>query len=208
MTEQDKQVILTSLEKGSAELYAALEGVTEKQAARIPSTGGWSILQCVEHVATVEAVLFSLIQGAQRTDEPTVSAQREAMILARGADRTNKRESPEAVLPQGRFATLQEALKSFQASRARTVEFIRANEEDLRARVAVHPLMGPLNCHEFLLLMAVHPARHARQIEEIMASLDSSYSGDRESKTTTGPSTALAAKRAANFAQNDRITKS
>jgi uncharacterized damage-inducible protein DinB len=177
MTEQDKQVILASLEKGSAELYAALEGVTEELAERVPGVGGWSVLQCVEHVATVEAVLFSLIQGAQPADGATVHAQREAMILARGADRTNKRESPEAALPQGRFATLQEALKSFQASRARTVEFIRANEEDLRARVAVHPLMGPLNCHEFLLLMAVHPARHARQIEEIQQSLCSVHSG-------------------------------
>jgi len=188
-------------------LRAALDGVTEELATQVPGEGRWSILQCVEHVATVEAVLFSLIQGAQQADGPTVSAQREAMILERGADRTNKRKSPETALPQGRFALLRDALMSFHASRDRTIHFLETNQQDLRAMVAVHPLMGSLNCHEFLLLMAVHPARHARQIEEIKASLDSSYSGDHESKTAAGPSTALAAKRTANFAQNDRITK-
>jgi uncharacterized damage-inducible protein DinB len=169
MTEQESQAALTSLEKGSAELCASLEGVTEELAVRLPGAGRWSILQCVEHVATVEDFLFSLIQGAQRADAQAVNTQREALILARGADRTNKRESPAAALPQGRFATLQEALETFQTRRARTVEFVLTNKEDLRAQVAVHPLMGQVNCYEILLLAAMHPARHARQIEEIKA---------------------------------------
>jgi uncharacterized damage-inducible protein DinB len=171
MKEEEKQAILASLEQGSAELRAALEGATEEQAARVPGAGRWSILQCMEHVATVEDVLFSLIQGAQRADAAVVHAPREAMILARGADRTNKRESPAAALPKGRFATLREALQAFQASRERTIEFVNANEEDLHERVAVHPLMGLLNSYEILLLAAVHPARHAKQIEEINQAL-------------------------------------
>jgi uncharacterized damage-inducible protein DinB len=121
MREEERQAILASLETGSAELRAALEDVTEEQAARVPVAGRWSILQCVEHVATVEGFLFSLIAGAQRADAQAVNLQREAMILARGADRTNRRESPAAALPQGRFATLREALEGFQASRARTI---------------------------------------------------------------------------------------
>jgi uncharacterized damage-inducible protein DinB len=176
MKEEERLSILSSLEQGAAELDAALEGVTDKQAAQIPGVGRWSILQCVEHVGTVENVLYSLIAGAQRADAPTINAQREALILARGADRTNKRESPAAALPHGRFAMLREALEAFRASRARTIELVNANEEDLRARVAVHPLMGLLNCHEILLLAAVHPARHAKQIEEIKQSLDSAKS--------------------------------
>ena len=171
MRDEDRQAILASLEKGSAELRAALEGVTEELAARVPGAGRWSILQCVEHLATVEDYLISLIAKAQRADAPTVNLQREAMILARGADRTNKRESPAAALPQGRFTSLREARESFEAFRARTILFAYTNEEDLRSKIAVHPLMGPLNCHEILLLMAVHPARHARQIEEIKAAL-------------------------------------
>jgi hypothetical protein len=58
---------------------------------------------------------------------------------------------------------LREALKGFEASRPWTVEFVNAHEEDLRAKLAAHPLMRPLNCDEILLLMAVHPARLARK---------------------------------------------
>lgn len=174
MKQEDRELILTSLEQRSAELNAALNGVTEAQAARVPGAGRWSILQCVEHVATVEDLLFSLIAGAQCADAPSVNLQREAMILARGADLTNKRESPAAALPHGRFATLRAALEAFRTNRTRTIQFVQANEEDLRARVAVHPLMGLLNCHEILLLAVMHPARHARQIEEIKHELTTS----------------------------------
>ena len=171
MTAEERQAVLASLERGSAALHEAVLGVTEEQAARVSGSGKWSILQCAEHVAAVEDFLFSLIAGAQSTDAPAGNAQREAMILARGADRTNRRESPAEALPKGRFATLHEALENFQASRGRTIQFVNENEEELRSKIAMHPLMGPVNAMEILLLMAVHPERHARQIEEVKAAL-------------------------------------
>lgn len=171
MTENERKTILASLEHGSTALHEALGGVSDEQAVLVPSEKRWSILQCVEHVGAAEDFLFFLIAGAQTADAPMVNTQRETMILARGADRGNKRESPAAALPQGRFTRLQDALEGFRASRARTIEFVNAHEGDLRARFTVHPLMGPLNCHEILLLMAVHPERHAGQIEEIKAAV-------------------------------------
>jgi len=50
-------------------------------------------------------------------------------------------------------------LGSFLAAREQTVRFVEACNEDLRAKPMAHPLLGPLNCHEALLLMAVHPRR-------------------------------------------------
>jgi hypothetical protein len=37
--------------------------------------------------------------------------------------------------------------------------------------MATHPLLGPANGYEILLLMAVHPHRHAKQIDEIGAAV-------------------------------------
>jgi hypothetical protein len=34
----------------------------------------------------------------------------------------------------------------------------------LRAKVAIHPVLGRVNCYEMLLMMAAHPRRHAEQI--------------------------------------------
>jgi uncharacterized damage-inducible protein DinB len=169
MTDNERQEILASLENGSAVLLETLHGVTDELAVRVPAPGKWSILQCVEHVAVVEDYLFGLILASKQAETPVINAQRELLIASRGADRTNRRESPEGALPTGRFSTLSEAVQHLLASRARTIQFVQTNNEDLRARIATHPLMGPVNCQELLLLMAVHPVRHAKQIDEIKA---------------------------------------
>ena len=171
MTNEERQAILDALKTGSTALHDAAREVSDEQAARSAGEGRWSILQCVEHVALVEEFLLSLMAQARRAEEPATNASREAMILERGADRTHSREAPAAALPRGRFATLEDALAGFSAARERTIAFLKTNEEDLLARIAVHPLMGVVNCREILALMAVHPARHAKQIEEIKAAM-------------------------------------
>jgi hypothetical protein len=104
-------------------------------------------------------------------DVPVVDQEREARILTRGADRTNPRVSPEVGRPTGRFGSLADAVQYFLDSREQTVQFVESCQEDLRSRLTTHPLLGPVNCYEVLLLMAVHPHRHAKQIQEITAAL-------------------------------------
>ena len=173
MTEHERQAILTSLEQGLAALLDALRGVTEELAVRVRAPVRWTILQCAEHVAVAEVYLFSLIAASKQTETPLINERREALILTFGANRSARRESPEAAKPVGRFPTLLEAVQHFLSNRERTIRFVKTNNGDLRARIALHPLMGPVNCHEILLLMAVHPARHAKQIEEIRAAIES-----------------------------------
>jgi uncharacterized damage-inducible protein DinB len=171
MKESERNEILAFLQRGSTALADAVQDVSDELAARIPGPGKWSILQCAEHVAITEEGLFSLILASRLADAPQVNAEREAKIVARGADRSRRVESPEDVRPAGRFETLVQAFQHFLASRERTIEFAKTCDEDLRARIAPHPLLGMVNCHEMLLLMAAHPLRHARQIEEIKAAL-------------------------------------
>ena len=167
MSEHEQQAILAYMEQSSTALLNALHGVTEELAVSVPGPGRWSILQCAEHVAVAEDHLFSLITVSKRSDTPPINQQREVLIATRGPDRSTRRESPEDAKPTGRFSTLSEAVQHFLASRAQTIQFVNTNKEDLRSRITTHPLMGTVNCHEVILLMAVHPARHAKQIEEI-----------------------------------------
>ena len=50
-----------------------------------------------------------------------------------------------------------------------TIRFVRGCAEDLRSKLTTHPLLGPVNYHEVLILMVVHPERHAKQIDEARA---------------------------------------
>jgi hypothetical protein len=113
MNEQEKNKILADLQSGRETLSAILSGVTEEDAAWIPAPGKWSILECVEHVAVSEDYLFSQITVAQHSDTSSSNEQREALIVARGLDRTGPVQSPDVGLPAGRFSTLSDAQRHF-----------------------------------------------------------------------------------------------
>ena len=169
--ETERKQILVLLEEGRSALVAALQGVTEEAARRIPAPGRWSILGCVEHIAVSEDYMFSQICIATLPQTPLINPVREAKMLARGTDRTRRIESPPEGHPTGSFPTLASALAHFLASRERTVEFVRANQEDLRSKVTWHPILKQANCHEMLLSIGLHALRHVKQIEEIKSEL-------------------------------------
>ena len=164
--------MLAALVNGRQALVDALEGVTERMAALEPAPGRWSIRQCVEHVAIVEGFLLGRIESSTKADTPMVDPRREARIRERGADRTRPIQVPPEGVPDGRFATVAEALRHFLDTRARTIAFVENTADDLRARITSHPLVPVVSCYETLLMIAAHPERHARQIAETRAALE------------------------------------
>jgi len=171
VTADEKREILARLDRGRKALVDALDGVTAEVAARAPGPGRWSILECVEHIVSSEDHLYGQILKATAAAEPVTDARREALILVRGTDRSQRYKAPEPSQPRGKFTALPAALDHFLESRERTIHFVEANREDLRARITTHPLLGTVNCYETLLLMAEHPLRHVQQIEEIKAAV-------------------------------------
>ena len=173
MLESDRGALLTELNKGRDALHDALAGVDEELAARKPDPAKWSILNCVEHLCAAEKVLFSRVKGASQSDGSHENREREAKILERGPVRSRPVEAPGASQPSGRFNSLQEALSAFDATRAETVRYVDGFGDDLRCWLTEHPVIpGPMNCYEMLLMIAIHPVRHANQIREIRAALE------------------------------------
>ena len=122
-------------------------------------------------MAVSEDFLLSRIMQAEHAAAPLINKLREAGILARGRIAPARAVSPEAVRPTRRFASLSDAVRHFVASRAETIRYVENCFEDLRSMLTTHPPLGPVSCQETLLLMVVHPERHAKQIDEIRAAL-------------------------------------
>jgi len=169
MRAHEKKKLLADLERGRQTLLDVLAGVTEELAARKPAPEKWSILECVEHLAVSEEYLLSQIAVSVHSDTPAISRNREVLIVQNGLDRKRKFQSPEVGRPTGRFATLARALQEFLAHRQRTILYVTGCGEDLRCRLTTHPMIATVNCYEVLLMIAVHPLRHVKQIEEIKA---------------------------------------
>ena len=167
----DRTEILQNLGSASGALAETLLRVTEELAGRTPKPGSWSIRECMEHVALVEEYLFHQISIATPSSSAMANVAREAMIVEVGMDRTRRFDAPEEVKPRNRFSTLKDAVEHFHLSRAKTIQFVEDCLDDPRTMLARHPRFGIVNNYEMLLMMAIHPHRHAAQIREIAETL-------------------------------------
>jgi uncharacterized damage-inducible protein DinB len=169
----EKQSLFETLNNGRDALETALAGVDDAMASRKPPSGGWSILECVEHMVLSEQYLLTRLRIAQLSADPP-HPSRESKIAARAADRSRPIEAPSVSQPSGRYRGLHEALAAFDAVRAETLEYVENLNDDPRCWTTDHPLFpGPVTCQETLLMIAAHPTRHAQQILEIRRALES-----------------------------------
>ena len=172
MQQQEKLELFEQLKAGRVALGDAVAGVDEATAVLKPASGGWSILECVEHVVVTERYLLSRLQAATVADKPFEKWKREAKIAALAADRSRTIEAPPQAHPHGHYKALAEALAAFDATRAEVMRWVESCNNDLRCMMTDHILIeGPVTCAEMLVMIAAHPKRHAQQIEEIRQDL-------------------------------------
>ncbi len=168
MTESEREFVLKQLHDGRDSLLRTIEGLSEAQLKFQPPSGRWSIADCVEHIALTEDSMFKRVAaGAPNPDGVAMEPEKFERFVAAVVGRTRRVVAPGFVQPSGHFESAEEACRCFLESRARAIAYAQECPEDLRRLFALHPLLGEIDCYRFLLLLALHPARHAAQIEEI-----------------------------------------
>jgi len=172
MAPQERTQIVQTLEHSRQEFLEAVAGLSESDARNRPDPARWSVLDCVEHVAFVEERFLGWLDNAEKTDARP-DPGKEADLMARVPDRSNPAKAPEAAVPNGRFASLEQAIQRFEAMRARSIQVAEQRGDDLYALAAKHPRFGPVNGVELMIIIAGHARRHAEQIRETRAALKS-----------------------------------
>jgi uncharacterized damage-inducible protein DinB len=168
----NRSEIIDTLEKSKEYFQAAVSGFPESLANTRPEENRWSVLECIEHVATVEEMFLKRLTDGEYTEAPPEDKEKEVALAARIVDRSSRRQAPETALPKGRFASMAEGLERFDAARARSMQFARERAADLYTLASAHPAFGPLNGVEALIILASHSRRHAEQIREVRAALE------------------------------------
>lgn len=170
LTDRERQRALDSLSKTRQTVLDAVEGVSDNQARWKPLPERWSIFEYVEHLAVSDDALIELVERSLKTPaQPETEEerkQREARIRATPIPRGVNR-APEAMSPHGRFATLGDAVAAFLAARERSLEYARSTTADLRSHFSPHPVLGPMDCYQWLMGNAHHAETHAAHIREI-----------------------------------------
>lgn len=169
------------LQEGADALETALHGIDEDAARRKPFPESWSVLQCIEHVTLVEAGLLARLRQAKPSDQSHHDQARETKFHDLALNRVRRIEAPPQVVPAGNSESLGQAINNFRKARKETVRFVEEFRGELRSWLALHPLITrPVNAYEMLLLMAMHPQRHAMQIVQIHEWLLSERKGNAD----------------------------
>ena len=123
MAPQDVKDVAWQLESARAKLIAPVSSLTEEQARTRPAPDRWSVLECLELVNFVERRFLRMVRESEAGPPAERNAAKEAALMERLTDRSNRRTAPEAVHPAGRYRSISEALQDFNTVRDETLQF-------------------------------------------------------------------------------------
>jgi len=174
LTSQERSAAIKLFETTHDNFLKSIAGLSEKQWTFKPAPDRWSVAEVAEHITISESTLLGLVQQRLMTSPaaPEKRAQvagKDELILQKVPDRSHKAQAPEFLKPTGRWPTEAALVKAFETERGATIEYVRTTNDDLRDHFFDHPVFGPLDGYQWLLLIATHSARHTAQIEEVKA---------------------------------------
>ncbi len=176
MTAGDRQRLVAHLEMTESWLVSELEGLSEAQLNFRTAPDTWSIKEVVEHLGIAEPQYWKQVQSSLAA--PVTPGYKpeatDAGILWYGIDRTNRSRTGEARVPDGRFKSAAEALKSFRDLRATMLKTAKESQEDFRGRKL---LEGNMDVYQWFLMISSHSQRHILQRREIKSA--SGYPGKK-----------------------------
>lgn len=163
--------------EGSKKVFLdATKGLSPEQWNFKAAPDRWSVAECAEHIALSESFIFGLITE-RVIKSPAAPEKRDAvkgkdeLILKMMQDRSHKATAPEQLDPTKKPMPPEDSLKLFLESRAKTIEYVKMTQDDLRDHFFDHPVpaIGTLDAYQWLLLISGHTRRHTLQILEVKA---------------------------------------
>ncbi len=174
VTDEQRTYLIDLLTTGTNSVRAATANLTDSQLAYKSSPDRWSIAEIIEHIVLVESALF---QGIQKGLGYPDNLEKRAEIRVSDLDiikavksRNVTLPAPDPVMPAGKFVSVSAALSSFEQERKANLTLIENATENLRTHFARHPAFGWIDTYQALLVLALHPVRHIKQIDEVKTS--------------------------------------
>ncbi len=168
MTYDSLDTVSFALAEGLKVLEESVRRFPEELRTKKPEPEVWSLEKIVEHVAIVEEVTVRLLTSLIAKAKPRTVAAIEPIRIPDVADyapsaqvRTTARFEPTGTV------TLEESRRRIRLTHEKFDEMRQRIEAIDPASVRFpHPILGPLDIGQWLVFIAEHRIRHARQIDE------------------------------------------
>jgi hypothetical protein len=169
MTPAERERAVAYLAETRENLLRTARNLSPTQFEYKPAPDRWSVAECLEHIAVTEGFILANINNTlQQAGASSKSGFGDDGVVGMVVDRTNRIKGPDRLMPTGRWPH-EQLLGEFEVARKRTAEFAAATDAPLREHGFPHPMLGHLDCYQWLLLIGAHGERHRLQAEEVMA---------------------------------------
>lgn len=174
LTVAERALLIERLEASRERVRALLNAISQDALIRRPLDGGWTPLECAEHLVLSEEALLHMVRhdilsGSPNPALPLELQGRDGVVVAAMNDRSHRTKTFDFLVPRGRYETRASVLDAFLARRAETIDFVRGTKQPLHYHSAPLEGLGVLDAYHWLLLMAAHAERHAEQMRETCA---------------------------------------
>ena len=173
MSQADRDALIKDLERSRTLFLDAIADVkTEAQWNYKPAPDRWSVAECAAHIIAAEQYFRDNVAAALKTPALPAAQQStagDAVIAKMVRDRTQKFQAPAQLEPAGKVVPRAQAIKDFEATRARTLQYVRTTQDPLREHGAGAPPQVT-TAYQLVLMLSGHTERHTAQLLEVKAS--------------------------------------
>lgn len=160
----DRDAVILALTDNLAELGRRLEALPTGVPEPAVTANRWTPCQVMEHLVTVEEGVQRLLDSLQAAPPSGKNSRDKDPVVIGLATLPQRIVTPAPFEPCGRFASATDGLAALRTLRERTIDYARTIPAPWDSRHWPHPILGDLDIGQWLLLVATHGDRHARQI--------------------------------------------
>jgi len=169
MTYESVAQILDSIDETRERLVARAAQLSAEDEVQQSASGGWTVAEIIEHVATVEEQIIKLsnkmlmkaeADGGRASDDLRIAPVSLDHLAERSRD--EKFQAPESAHPRGGIGVADSIAKMRNSRAALRALRPRLEAADLSSARYPHPVFGPLNLYEWLIVLGGKQVRRNR----------------------------------------------
>lgn len=150
-------------------IYQTIDGMTDEEFNRTPSTGGWSPKQILEHLALMETYIASKIAGELKNPQ-SPKASRKIIVLS--GSLLVKGELPSQTQPTDTYKTISEIKEELHNSRIYLLDVYDGSCRDqLREKSFEHPNIGLMPLEQWFPVVGLYEKCHLKQLRKTIDEL-------------------------------------
>jgi uncharacterized damage-inducible protein DinB len=174
LSPEERQSAIKYLEETRQKVLDSLKDLSDAQWKFKSAPDRWSAAEVAEHIAVSEEAILGLVtervmKSPAAPEKKEAAKDKDELVRTSVTNRSVKVQAPEMLKPASRFKTREEMIKAFNASRDKTIEYVKTTQDDLRSHFGPHPIFKDLDAYQWVLLISGHSERHSLQILEVKA---------------------------------------